>query len=153
VTGVAATGTSPVATLAQANLPASGGEEHIAPPDPLHPPYTPPPVVDITMTSNNPVTFIVPGYVSTPQGVVRVDLAGGANAGNKQVRLDGGVLAAWMLLGDDNQPSVFAMGLENPTVQRVIRIETTVDGADITSTGIVQINESGGWAVNSWVVQ
>jgi hypothetical protein len=65
----------------------------------------------------------------------------------------GGVLAAWMLLGDDNQPSVFAMGLENPTVQRVIRIETTVDGADITSTGIVQINESGGWAVNSWVVQ
>jgi hypothetical protein len=45
------------------------------------------------------------------------------------------------------------MGLENPTVQRVIRIETTVDGADITSTGIVQINESGGWAVNSWVVQ
>jgi hypothetical protein len=46
------------------------------------------------------------------------------------------------------------LGLSNPKTQRVIRIVTdTISGMKLTSDAIVQVNETGGWAVNSWVVQ
>lgn len=142
--------TSPITV----RLPVTGTAEYVAPVVGPHAPYTPPPIVDLNMSSNaNAVTFLVHGYVSVPQGVVRVSLPAGASTANKRVELDGGVLAAWIVRSGANFPG-FSMGLNNPRIQRVIRVETVVVGDDdVTSTAVVQINESGGWAVNSWVVQ
>ena len=47
------------------------------------------------------------------------------------------------------------IGLVNPVVQRTFRItSTTTSGSPtVTSTAIVQINQNGAYAINSWVVQ
>jgi hypothetical protein len=68
------------------------------------------------------------------------------------IALNGGVLAAWIEL-TATRPATFSLGLTNPSTQRVIRIVTDTTDGRMRSDAIVQFNESGGWAVNSWVVQ
>jgi hypothetical protein len=138
----------PLVTL---GLPPAPG--YVAPTDPPHAPYSPPAVVDISSATANQVTVSIPGYISVPQGVVRVAVDAGGVAGKMAVDLDGGVLAAWVEL-TSTRPSTFSLGLANPKTQRVIRIVTeTTDGTNVRSDAVVQVNETGGWAVNSWVVQ
>lgn len=149
-------GASPTSTLTPLTLtppdeldPAA--HAYVSPIVPLHPPFRPPPVVDFELKDPaHPVEIVVPGYVAVPQGVVAVGATGtGASA---SIALDGGVLAAWVDLGDV-LPHEFSLGLTNPKTQRVIRVRTVVDGTNVSSDAVVQINETGGWAVNSWVVQ
>ena len=47
------------------------------------------------------------------------------------------------------------IGLDNPVVQRTFRIVTeTVNGfPHVISSAIVQVNQGGAWAINSWEVQ
>ncbi len=153
VTAHNAIGVSPPSTLPSVSLALPPGETYVPPVVPPQPPYSPPPVVDISSATANDVTVFVPGYISTPQGVVRVSVDPGGDAGAMSVALDGGVLAAWIDVSA-TRPSGFSLGLANPSTQRVIRIVTDLsDGSGISSDAIVQVNETGGWAVNSWVVQ
>ena len=122
------------------------------PPPPVAPTYfhAPDPILDITTTTSNQVTVVVPGYISVPQGVVQVAVADPAAA---RVELAGGVLSAWSDVAG-TRPNDFTYGLDNPTTQRRIRIVTTLDNGSATrSDAVVQVNETGGWAVNSWQVQ
>lgn len=124
------------------------GDVYVAPtPVPNH--FEPDPVVDITSTTTNNLTVSIPGYVSVPQGVVKVSMVDGTN---KNVALAGGVLSAWTDIVDP-RPATFSYGLLNPATQRIVRIVTTVSGSIIQSDAVVQINETGAWAVNSWEVQ
>ena len=143
-------GDSTTATLATASLPESG-EAYVAPVPEPHPPYVPPAVVDIDLTTANEVEVMIPGYISVPQGVVSVTTAA-EHIGSKSVGLEGGVVAAW-IEATEPRPAEFKLGMVNPETQRIIKIVTTAADSNIRSEGIVQLNESGGWAVNSWVVQ
>jgi hypothetical protein len=128
----------------------TGAEAAPAPPTPPTYFHSPEPIVDIRTTTSNEVKVVVPGYISVPQGVVAVDVADPATA---RVDLAGGVLSAWSDIADP-RPSDFTYGLDNPTTQRKIRIVTTLDdGSHARSEAVVQVNETGGWAVNSWEVQ
>ncbi len=55
----------------------------------------------------------------------------------------------------DSRPAPVPIGLENPIVQRTFRIvtETTSGSPHMVSSAIVQVNQGGGWAINSWEVQ
>lgn len=143
-------GASPAATLTGISLPLVG-DTYVEPVAEPHPPYVPPAVIDIDLTTGNDVELIVPGYVSVPQGVIDVSTAP-EHAGVKTVELGGGVLSAWTELSDI-RPGSFKFGIVNPQTQRIIKIVTTAIGSNTKSEAIVQVNESGGWAVNSWVVQ
>lgn len=106
-------------------------------------------VIDITAAGSQPVTVDIPGYVSVPQGRVAVTVADAA-AGS--VRLDGGLLAAWVDLACDTG---CAVGQSNEPTQRVVRIvtEAAAGGAATRSDAVVQINSNGAWMVNSWEVR
>ncbi len=130
----------------------AAGQTYVAPPPPTSGPYVPPPVVDINLTSANEVDVWIPGYISTPQSVVRVRAT---NPAGKDVSLAGGVLSAWSDV-DPNvaaRPAEFQFGLVNPATQRVLRLVTTVDGSRFVGEAVVQVNETGAWAVNNWHVQ
>jgi hypothetical protein len=147
VTGTNAIGNSPATVLPTVSLGDPPAPTYVAPVVPPHAPYSPPPVVDISSATANQVTVFI------PQGVVRVAVNPGGVASNMAVNLDGGVLAAWAEL-TATRPATFSFGLANPKTQRVIRIVTeTTNGMKLTSDAIVQVNETGGWAVNSWAVQ
>jgi hypothetical protein len=151
VTATNVIGVSDPGPLTNVLLPAPPAGETYVPPDPPEPaPYTPDAVIDVTTTGANDVEFFVPGYVSVPQGVVRVSVTDPARA---SVRIQGGVLAAWIDLTDP-RPNGLKLGHLNPTTQRIVRIVTrTTDGSSVVSDAVVQINENEGWAVNSWEVQ
>jgi hypothetical protein len=107
------------------------------------------PIIDFALTTATPVVVHVPGYVSIPQGRLRV-----SNAGGHDITLKGGVLAASF---DITEPlrNPAPIGLENPIVQRTFRIvsETTSGSPHMVSSAIVQVNQGGAWAINSWEVQ
>ncbi len=130
----------------------AAGPTYVAPPLPPSGPYVPPPVVDVNLTSVNAVDIWIPGYISAPQGVVRVRAT---NPADKDVSLAGGVLAAWSDVDADPalRPAEFKFGLVNPATQRVVRLVTTVDGSRFVGESVVQVNETGAWAVNNWHVQ
>ena len=125
---------------------------YVAPPPPTSGPYVPPPVVDVNLTSANDVDVWIPGYIAAPQGVVRVRAT---NPAGKDVSLAGGVLSAWSDVDADiaARPADFQFGLLNPATQRVIRLVTEVDGSRFVGEAVVQVNETGAWAVNNWHVQ
>jgi hypothetical protein len=106
------------------------------------------PIIDFALTTATPVNVHVPGYISIPQGRLRV-----SNPNNLAVRLDGGVLAASFDITDTRVP--VPIGLENAIVQRTFRIvsQTTSGVPHMVSSAIVQINQGGAWAINSWEVQ
>jgi hypothetical protein len=109
----------------------------------------PTPIIDFALTTATPVTVHVPGYVSIPQGRFRLTNPNGLN-----VTLAGGLLAASMTVVEPLRVPV-PVGLSNPVVQRTFRIitETTTGTPHMVSSAIVQVNQGGGWEINSWEVQ
>ena len=108
------------------------------------------PVVDVTLTGSSTTEIVVPGYVATPQGRVRID-----NPRGEDVAISGGFLAARLDVTDSRTGGDLQVGFVNAVVQRILKIVTTsTDGLGTnTATAVVQVNEGGGWAVNSWEVQ
>ena len=96
----------------------------------------------------------IPGYISVPQGTVSLSVGAGCRGEQEHLvrrrradRPDRGSPA--------HPPAAFQMGLLNPVVQKTFKIvtETTSGSPKLISTALVQVNETGGNAVNSWVVQ
>ena len=52
-------------------------------------------------------------------------------------------------------PAALQIGVLNPIVQKTFKIVTTTTSGNpkLTSTSIVQVNETGGYSINSMVVQ
>ena len=73
---------------------------------------------------------------------------------SKWISFGGGILTAQMSV-PLAVPEYLQLGLLNPVVQKTFRIvtNTTGPGPQVTSVALVQVNETGGYAINSWVVQ
>ena len=150
VEAVNAVGTSVVSTQTVVKQPGLLPPPVIPPGDPLPPLASAHvPLIDFALTTATPVVVDVPGYVSIPQGRLRVSNPGGLH----NISLKGGVLAASFDITDTRVP--VPIGLENPIVQRTFRIvsETTSGTPHMVSSAIVQVNQGGAWAINSWEVQ
>jgi hypothetical protein len=122
-------------------------------------PHLPVPVVDVDLTAppgaNAAVVVEVPGYVSVPQGRLRI-----ANPHGHAVAFRGGLLAATIDVadtraGDPPAPASLPIGFIETIVQRKFRIvsETTEGTPHLVSTAIVQVNRNGAYAINSWEVR
>ncbi len=119
----------------------------VVPTDPL-------PIVDINLSNTATVKVSIPGYVYVPHGLVNVNVSTVAAGAFKNIQLSGGVLASSYTVSAI-QPSTFVVGLLNPVIQKLFKIVSTTTGAppNIVSTAIVQVNQNGAYAVNSWGVQ
>jgi hypothetical protein len=111
------------------------------------------PIIDVNFTTAAKVNVKIPGYISVPQGAVSVSTTPAGKA-NKTIMFGGGILAAQMTVTTD-VPAFMQLGLLNPVVQKTFKVVTeTMSGSPhIVATALVQVNETGGYAVNSWVVQ
>ena len=111
------------------------------------------PIVDVNLTGVNPVHLDIESYIATPQATVNVATAPTAVA-NKNVSLVGGVLAANIVVSFD-RPATFAMGLVNQVVQKTFKIvSTTTSGVPtVSATAVVKVNDTGDYAIGSYVVQ
>ena len=127
------------------------------------PPAEPLPIVDLDLQGGDASEVKIPGAVAVPQGTFRVE-----NPGGHPVRVIGGVLAAELEVNDGRVASVACqppavpvpgencvdLGFEAEAIQVRLRIVSTVPSAGReTSVAVVQINENGATAVNSWEVQ
>jgi hypothetical protein len=121
-----------------------------SPPGALLPPLPPQtPIIDFALTTGTLVDVRVPGYISIPQGRIRV-----SNPSGHPVILNGGVLVASFDV-TDSRPAPQPIGLENTMAQGTFKLvtETTSGSPHMVSSAIVQINQGGGWAINTWEVQ
>jgi len=111
------------------------------------------PIIDINLTTTEKLKIKIPGYVSVPQGSMSLVVGAGANV-NKWISFGGGILTAQMAV-PALAPDFLQLGLLNPVVQQTFKIVTTTTGSGpkVTSVAQVQVNETGGYAVNSWVIQ
>jgi hypothetical protein len=109
------------------------------------------PIIGVTLTTAAPSTVFIPGYVAVPQGRVSISVGAGVAAG-KDVQMVGGVLAALFTQTVD-QPATLNVGLINRIVQKTFKMvaTTSVGKPQVTSVAIVQVNDYGEFAVNSWV--
>jgi hypothetical protein len=114
-------------------------------------PATTCPIVDINLTRTTPVVVNIPGYVAVPQGGVSINTAAGMSTG-KDVAFGGGILAATIGVSA-NRPAAFQLGLLNSVVQKTFKIvsQTNITTPRVTATALVQVNQTGGYAINSWV--
>ena len=117
------------------------------------------------------VNIDIPGLVAVPQGVVRLYNPNGIGkfaapsavppmvADGNVVQVSGGIVAAAFRVRDgraDSGDITVPIGLINPTVQRTYQIRTCTPSCSsprATSTAVVQVNQNGAYAVNSWVVE
>ncbi len=110
------------------------------------------PVIEVTLTTSRPTTIAVPGYISVPQGRIAVTTSESA-APTASIGIIGGILAAAVDVPDP-RPAALSFGLVNPVVQKTFKIVSTSEGSpEVVSTAIVQVNQNGAYAVNSWSVQ
>lgn len=112
------------------------------------------PVLAVTVRHNIPYRLAVPGYVAVPQGRVDVRLELSAvTADQADVLFEGGVLATSVTVGMP-RPRTLRFDIVLPVVQRTFQITTaTTSGLPVVrSTALVQVNQNGAYAVNSWVV-
>ena len=109
------------------------------------------PILDIQLTGTNTSTIYIPGYVSVPQGAINVTVGAGAGV-NKSVQIVGGILAAKFTQSAD-VPADNQLGMVNRIVQKTFKlVSITTSGTPMmTSIAIVQVNDFGEFAVNSWV--
>ncbi|HEX2782772.1 MAG TPA: hypothetical protein VHN36_04250, partial [Ilumatobacteraceae bacterium] len=114
-------------------------------------PATTCPIVDINLTTAMPVNVTIPGYVSVPQGGVSLFTAPGMTT-NKKISFGGGILTGTIGVSAD-KPASLQIGLLNAVVQKTFKIvsQTTNSSPRVTATALVQINQTGGYAINSWV--
>jgi hypothetical protein len=142
----------------QASTPPSAASATSFKPSSLVPtvaPAAPPlPIVDINLSGPATTANVdIESYIAAPQGIVSVYTAPGATA-NKTVKLLGGVLGAQIAFSVDT-PATFVAGLVNQVVQKTFKIvSTTVSGnPKVTATAVVKVNDTGDYAVGSYVVQ
>lgn len=110
------------------------------------------PIIDINFTTTAKITLEVAGYVAVPQGSVSITTTAGAEV-NKRIKFGGGILAAQVAV-TGTSPAWLQLGLLNPVVQKTFKITTQTSGTpQVISVALVQVNETGGYAINSWVVQ
>ena len=111
------------------------------------------PIIDFSFTTAAKITVSIPGYVAVPQGSISVQTAAGAEV-SKSITFGGGILAAQMQVNAPT-PEFLQLGLLNPVVQKTFKITTTTTTGKptIEAVALVQVNETGGYAVNSWVVE
>lgn len=108
------------------------------------------PVLDLTVEHGENVDVVISGYVSVPQGSIAL---GSASPASSSVSLIGGVLAGEFFVDPAGAPAI-DVRFENPIGQKRIRIVSEANSRfSATSIAIVQVNESGSIAINSWVVQ
>jgi Tfp pilus assembly protein PilX len=109
------------------------------------------PIVDVNLTTAMPVSVSIPGYISVPQGSVSINTAPGMTAG-KKISFGGGVLTGTIGVSID-KPVSLQIGLLNSVVQKTFKIvsQTTNSSPRVTATALIQINQTGGYAINSWV--
>jgi hypothetical protein len=125
-------------------------------PSTLVPALVPPtetPIIDISLSTASTAKLFVPGYVAVPQGRISIAVAPGAGA-KKEVQLVGGVLTA-MFTQTVDVPAINNLGMINRVVQQTFKLTstTTTGKPNVTSVAIVQINDYGEFAVNSWVTE
>ncbi len=115
------------------------------------PPYPGNPIIDIQYSTGSTSTLFVPGYVAVPQGRINIAVAPGMGVG-KDVELVGGVLAATFSQTPD-LPATQNLGMINRIVQKTFKLLATTTSGNpvVSSVAIVQINDYGEFAVNSWV--
>jgi hypothetical protein len=125
-----------------------------APPAPSPPPppapVVPVSIIEVDLPAAAAATVEIPGYVAVPQGRVQL-----SNPNGLAVRVTGGILAA-QLDGVDARaagPNSVDIGFVETVVQRKFRIVSTTDAGNETSTAVVQVNQNGAYAINSWEVQ
>jgi hypothetical protein len=122
-------------------------------------PYAPPPavpaatcpIVDINLTTSTAVNVSIPGYISVPQGAVSIFTAPGMTS-SKKLSFGGGILTATIGVSAD-KPASLQLGLLNSVVQKTFKIvsQTKNSSPRVTATALVQVNQTGGFAINSWV--
>ena len=108
-------------------------------------------IIDMSFTTTKTAYVFVPGYVAVPQGQINIAVGAGMGA-NKDVELVGAVLAAKVLQTTD-KPATLSLGMVNRIVQKTFKlVSTTTTGTPaVTSVALVQVNDYGEFAVNSWV--
>jgi len=148
VTATNAIGDSPVSDPTSATPQAGLGDPPEVPPVATDP-FAPTALIDIDLASIEPVVVDISGYVSIPQGRLHID-----NPNAHAVSITGGVLAAQYDVTDarDTGPDTLDIGFVSAVVQRTFRIKSSLGGL-AKAVAIVQVNQNGAYAVNSWVVQ
>ena len=149
VTATNAVGDSPVSNDSAAAIPlAVLGDPPLVTPT-ASDLFAPTAVIDVDLPSTASVVVDIPGYVTIPQGRLHVD-----NPNGHAVDIKGGVLAAQFDVTDarDTGPDTVKIGFVSAVVQRKFRITSTLAGI-ATSVAIVQVNQNGAYAINSWIVQ
>jgi hypothetical protein len=126
------------------------------------PPVVVTPIVQLDLPSASSAKVRIPGYIAVPQGTVEVN-----NPNGHAITVIGGILAAKISMpvvdGRVTGPACTGaptpgvncvdLGFESESVQKRLRIvSTTPDGIE-ESVAVVQVNENGAYAVNSWEVQ
>lgn len=108
------------------------------------------PILDFSIEHGESVDIVISGYVSVPQGRIEI---GSASPGSSSVAMLGGMLAGEVVIDPAGAPAM-EVRFDNPIGQKRVRIVSVADSKfSATSTAIVQVNESGSIAINSWVVQ
>lgn len=149
VVAISAVGESAPSPASAAITPSAGAGSVPSNPPSSTTVYQPTPVVDIDLAGAAASTVFIPGYVSIPQGRFRVN-----NPNGRDVQFVGGILAAQFDVTDSRGtgPQTVPIGFVEAVVQRIFRIETTTAGRE-QSIAVVQVNQNGAYAVNSWEVQ
>lgn len=126
------------------------GPPPAAPAPPAPAAYVPTAIVEIDLPSPAAAEVVIPGYISIPQGRMRVNNPHGLN-----VSASGGILAAQYDISDSRSagPTSLPIGFLETVVQRVLRLVSTTSTGYERSTAIVQVNQNGAYAINSWEVQ
>lgn len=149
VVATSAVGDSAASPSSAAVTPSAGAGSLPSSPSSTSTVYQPTPVIDIDLAGAATSTVFIPGYVSIPQGRFRVN-----NPNGRDVQFVGGILAAQFDVTDSRGTGTqtVPIGFVEAVVQRIFRIETTTAGRE-KSIAVVQVNQNGAYAVNSWEVQ
>ena len=109
------------------------------------------PIVDINLTTPAAVTVSIPGYVAVPQGAVSINTVLGMSAA-KKISFGGGLLTGTIAVSAV-KPASLQIGLLNSVVQMTFKVvsQTLHASPRVTATALIQVNQTGGYAINSWV--
>jgi hypothetical protein len=123
----------------------------VEPEEPVVEPRVPTyPIVDLQLGHDVPTSVYVPGYIAVPMGRVSVD-----NPNQHDVQLIGGLLASTFVIDDVTAAGAVnsaGLGYQSDIVlQRKIRLVSSA--GNTSASAVVQINDDGNFAINSWVVQ
>jgi hypothetical protein len=125
-----------------------GAPPELPTPDPFD--FVPTAIIEFDLPDADSASISIPGYVAVPQGRIAID-----NPHGHEIRMAGGVLAARFDVVDAraNGPQSVPVGFIEAVVQRKFRIVSTTSSGHERSTAIVQVNQNGAYAINSWEVQ